>query len=197
MPLRQTLPSEAVKRALREGIADFMDSNDPLAKTLLTASFGLRVFTLGLDKLDESFKQSLQSAGWRFMALSSSGLPIAADVVDRGDGEPPRMISLSRDPVIADMVVAARRIEKSPEVQAKDYDLRLLRIPGVLTEAFWLKPLVGEDHLIVPILTKSRGLLQEKRPLPIADFLSIVRGLANEFRERSNRPPEERPASSL
>ena len=194
MPLRQPQPPEAVRRALQADVADYMESKDPMAKTLAQAPMALRVFTLRLDKIGESFKESPQPAGWRFMALAASGSPIAGEVAVLGDGLP-RMVSLSRDEVITEMVMGARNIQMLPQVQARDYELRLLRIPGVRTEVFWLKPLVGEDHLIIPALTQSKRLLK-KDPLPIAEFLSVLQDLASEFTGKSNAPPAEPPAAN-
>ena len=90
------------------------------------------------------------------------------------------MTSLSRDPLVGKAIQAIHEVESLPEVQQQNYELQVLRIPGILTEAFWLKSLTGAPDLIVPVLTRSRKL-QVMRAYPWEEFLNIVRPIAQYF----------------
>jgi len=196
MPVHKPSPPDAIRRALVAGVADFVDKRDPLRRVLLQAPIGLHVFTLGLDDIlgklptevetakvpgdAEKILGLTKSAGWRFLATGPSGA-IAGDVTLASTGKPARMTSLSRDPLIAKAIQATNEVDTLPEVQKKHYELRVLRIPGILLEAFWLKSLIDDIDLFVPVLTRSTKF-EKLRPYTLQELLLIGRELAEEFR---------------
>jgi hypothetical protein len=181
MSLKRPTPSEPARRALVEGLGDYMDSSHPVGRALLQTPVALHVFTLTLDDVPRGVHKA-RSAGWRFLAVAPSGVPVAGDVIEP-EGLQPRMTGLSLDPIIGRAILATRRVASLPEVEAKDYELQVLRIPGVLTEAFWLKSINGGEDLMVPVLTASK-LLKKMRPYPIGDFFRIVQDLIPEFSDK-------------
>jgi hypothetical protein len=180
MALKKPIPSDITKRALIDGMGDYMDNTDPLRRILIQTPVALHVFTLGLDEVDQGIHKA-KSAGWRFLAVDPAGVPVAGDVIEP-EGLKPRMTGVSRDPIIGRAILAVREVESLAAVQGKDYELQVLRIPGVLTEAFWLKSLNGEGDLMVPVLTASKRF-EKMRPYPVDEFFSIVRELAPGFQE--------------
>ena len=58
----------------------------------------------------------------------------------------------------------------------------MLRIPGLLIEAFWLKSANAGTDLVVPVLTRAREL-RVMQAYRIADFLKIARPMAKKFLE--------------
>jgi hypothetical protein len=67
---------------------------------------------------------------------------------------------------------------KLPEVSSGDYDIRMLRMPGIQnTDALWLKDSGGAEDLIVPIASKSPLVIAGKA-YPAEEFLTLMRQLA-------------------
>ena len=147
MALLKPTPPEAVRRALAIGVADFLDKRDPFRKVLLQAPLALHVFTLGLDDLSHEKPREVEvnrtrpdgggvlagakSAGWRFLAATPSGV-ISGDVIESHSGKPPRLIAVSRDPLVRKAIQATHELESMRESDAKHYQLQVLRIPGIL-----------------------------------------------------------------
>ncbi len=182
MPLIIPIASDSTKRALAAGVADFLDLRDPLANVVKQGNLGLHVFSVGLDDIAEGQEiRGAKSVGWRFLAGDRLGPAVACDVTERQDGLP-KMTAVFQDPLIASAIRATHEVETLPEVRAKDYELRVLRIPGLLIEAFWLISRTGDTDLLIPVLTRSK-LLQVMRPYPVAEFLNIVRPLIAKFRQ--------------
>jgi hypothetical protein len=181
MPLIKPIAPDRTRRALAAGVADYLNKGDPLGRALIRASQGLHVFTLRLqDVLAGEGIRGAKSAGWRFLAGSPLGPAIAGDVIEPGQGAQPKMTSVSRDPLISRAIRAIHEVETLPEVQTSDYELLVLRIPGLLVEAFWLKSRTGAPDLMVPVLTRSRKL-EAMRAYALDDFMDVARGLAQNF----------------
>ena len=53
------------------------------------------------------------------------------------------------------------KLESMRESDAKHYQLQVLRIPGILLEAFWLPYLTHEADLFMPVLTRSEKLRED------------------------------------
>jgi len=175
--------SDQIKRALAAGLLGFTSPNDPLANDLKTGRLGLHIFTLGLRDIANGL-ESVKPAGWRFLAGHPPGEVLAADVTEAipgsGTNAVPKMTSLSHDSLIGGAIRAIHEVETLPELQGHNYELRVLRIPGLLIEAFWLKSLDGGDDLVVPVLTRGAEL-KAMRAYPIAQFLEIARPMVAKF----------------
>src|SRR5258708_29536909 len=180
MSLIKPVPSDQTRRALAAGVKDFVNPGDPTGDVLLQAPQGLHVFAVGLRDIANGVGiEGAKSAGWRFLAGSPIGPAVSGDVIER-EGEAPKMTSLSRDPLVGAAIRATHEVETLPEVRAHDYTLQVLRIPGLLIEAFWLKSQTGGGDLVVPVLARTRQL-QLMRAYPMEEFLSLVKPLTAEF----------------
>jgi hypothetical protein len=164
---------------LTSWLKSFISLSDIRARVLLTAPAGMRykqvVYTLGLQDLNVGMAAATV-VGWRYLAIVN-GLAVAADVTQPAGNTPPKIASISAGPQIHQAIDAIPLIRRLPDVQTANYDLATLRLPGVLTEVYWLKFINGEEHQFVPYLSLNKQL-----PLRVAykwsDFLQRFQGLA-------------------
>ena len=112
---------------------------------------------------------------------------VAANLAQTGD-EPPQMTALTRGPEIASAIRAAQRVRDFPRVKDPqyEYELRVLKIAGLLLEVFWLKAKTGSD-LVVPYFALFRDELNVMRVLQVDDFLKIVKPLAEKRLQNSQQ----------
>ena len=103
--------------------------------------------------------------------------------VETAGGGAPEMASLSRGPEAKVALQAAQDLRKVKQVSEGNYELGVMTIPGLLTEAFWLKwiPSKGQPDdaskdLMVPFFTAQP--LQPMLPYPVKEFLEKARELA-------------------
>jgi hypothetical protein len=157
-----------------------------------------QVFSLGLEPLskDQSIRESAAPANWRFLMAAAGGNGLYA-TVSRHDHEAPEFVGLARGAPAAIAVQADQNVRKLPAAQAENYNLSVLAIPGLLTEAFWLK-WVGPDgkesdparDLIVPFVTAQKELMP-MHPYPVEEFTKKVGPLAKKKLEAYKRLEEE------
>jgi hypothetical protein len=181
MSLIHHRPPAAMQQVLLAGLPDFANSSDPAAGDLYKAEQGHEVYVLSLnDLLRGAGLNAAKDAGWRFISAAAPGGVGAVAHVSNGPDGTPLMRGISYGPEIAAALRAAREVESLPEVAAQHFELWVLRIPGVLVEAYWLKASSGKKDLIVPYLAGTTKL-QLMKTYSVTDFLKIVRALAQEF----------------
>jgi len=184
MPINQPTPPPEIGEAFGAGIGDFMDSvpGQEVSPDLRKKSrIGIQVFTLGLSDL-ETCRPLIESvavaAGWQFLIGDPPGPAFSSEVYQPGSGMP-RVISLSSDKTNQETRWILGTLKHLPEVQNKDYQLQILRVPGLGIEAFWLKSSTPDQpDLVVPF----HSLLAEVKtgiPDPMDDFLEKLRWLAD------------------
>lgn len=196
-------PPHAVSLAYATGIANFLKPGDPpLAETRLGQMHAAPVFVLGLDDLSKGLRlENVRSIGWRFLTGSRSGNALVAEVLVPGPDGLPTLTGVARGPGVARVLQAAQDARKLPEAEGRE--LHVLAIPGLLTEAFWLKAIPGKSKtdFVVPFLTGSKAL-QVMRAYPVRKFLEIIQGLAKkrldskDLKERAARKPDKHPAKT-
>ncbi|MBL8296302.1 MAG: hypothetical protein JNN08_30945 [Bryobacterales bacterium] len=143
----------------------------------ISAWSGFNVFTLQIDHLAEGLGAAVQ-VGWRFVSPNQDA---AADVVAGKSGDQqPRVINLLRYAADDRPLQAVAAVQSLPELNESEYELRVLRIPGILLEAFWLVSAEGNRDLLVPVLTRS-SRFKRMNAYPVTEFLKIARVLADEF----------------
>jgi hypothetical protein len=179
--LREPAPPPSLERTLNRNLGNFLQPGDPtLPDAQRAIRTGQQVFSVGLKPLSQGRKlgESANPRSWRFSIPARSGPPLFVTVT-RQDGDPPQITGLSRGPQAAIYVKAAQDVRKLPEVTEHDYELRILAIPGLLTECFWLKwlPENPDRDLIVPFATAQKELMP-LHPYSAGDFLKIVGPLA-------------------
>ena len=132
-------------------------------------------FTIGLEELaKEQVRLPATAVGWRYIIGNRLGQALSA-TVDSND----KLVGLSRGPAVTAGLRVARELKTLPEAADGKYEIRLLTIPGLLTEAFWLKSLDGKPDLIVPFSTEQE--LRLGYPYSIEKFLKIMRPLAEDW----------------
>jgi hypothetical protein len=160
MRLSKPSPPTQVVSALTTSLPDFIDPNHPAATALLQNYEAHEVYTVGLDEIQNfssttNLNTMATSVGWRFVATGTTG-----NLGCHVSGSGPKLSGLASTPEIHTVAqrlaqiddLAARPSGNWRDVPDGDYELRALRIPGLLMEAMWLhcpsNP--GQDH-IVPI----------------------------------------------
>jgi hypothetical protein len=187
MRLTKPAPPPEIMSALSTGLKDFVEPNDPLAG--LPYHEAHEVFSLGLDKakVDAVDLKTATSTGWRFMA-SGAGADLGCHV-GRTGGTGPKFMGVTRTPEIHVLLHRLRQVDehmrKPPgeyleKQHDQDYELRALRIPGLLIEAFWLHcPRDPEHDHVVPHagFLENVGLVPIKA-YPAKEFFDKVREAA-------------------
>lgn len=151
-----------------------------------------------------SIDHVVKPVGWQCFAASVEE-PEHAGVVGevmpvykapRQSGEfagPLRMTSLAYGEVVNDGYKRALRMHKECErIPGGDYEPRMLRIPGLLITAFWMKSIAKppQEDLIVPIHHMLPALSEPYYPVSV--FLQRVQPLA---KERLNNTVQEEPSA--
>jgi len=169
-------------------LQSFISLQDPRAQVLLTAAPQLRfrqqLYSLGLQDMVAmpengavaAARNSAKPGGWRYLS-TVHGFSAAASVVESAAGLPLRITGLSSGLAISQAVDAILKIQQLTGIQALTYGLVTLRIPGVRTEAYWLKSVTGLDDRIVPFLSLNREL-RIGQSYTVQEFLQAVRQAA-------------------
>ncbi|MFL6464692.1 MAG: hypothetical protein ACJ73N_09825 [Bryobacteraceae bacterium] len=126
---------------------------------------------------------NIRLVGWRFFAGEPSGEIVVGDV---SATTPPTVNSLYYGSSARNIYQATLALERLGEVDASDFHLRLLRIPGALFEGFWLKPASNNDGLIVPYGRSFDRERQDGKPFEIHDFLRTLRSVDKQFFRRKD-----------
>jgi hypothetical protein len=198
MALTKAAPQneKEVTWALQARLRDFIQPSESLHHPL-TDVYRLKhtqaVYVVGLGDLLKSGLEGAKLNCWRYLAGSSLGHAAGGEVSFLGSGNTtPILNGLLYGPEVTVFVQSADRFLsqywETYDGYADNYELRILSIPGLLVEAFWLKcsPAQGDtassagagkaaaapDHLI-PFLSGSRRL-ELMRDYPIDEFLKIV-----------------------
>jgi hypothetical protein len=194
MPLTKPIPEQPQwQQAFVKGLLPFLrgranpDEVVDILNRLPDEYHPLQVYTLKLENLENLVRDSViagaKMAGWRFLAGGELGAPVAGHVSMSAEGQGWKMTNLSHGPPIAEFLQAVLRlaplIEQIVELQAQNYELRMLSIPGLLIEAFWLKSPAGDRDYVVPYNALS-GELLEKPFLKMDEFLRTIGKLAGE-----------------
>jgi hypothetical protein len=198
MSLTEPHPPHAVSLAYATGIAKFLKPGDPsLTDTHPGHQHAGQVFVLGLDDLSKGMElKNAPSLGWRFLTGARSGSALIAEVLAAGPDGQPKLTGVSRGPGVTRTLHASQDVRKLPEGEGRE--LQVLAIPGLLTEAFWLKAIPGKsnDDFVVPFLTTAKELLV-MHPYEAGKFLAIAQELANKrlaAKDLAPKPPKPEPA---
>ena len=179
MSFTEPNPPHAVSLAYTTGIAKFLKAGDPsLTDTHPGHQHAAQVFVLGLEDLCKRVElKNARPLGWRFLTGARSGNALVADVLVVGPDGQPTLTGVSRGPGVTRTLHASQDLRKLPE--AEGHELQVLAIPGLLTEAFWLRAIPGKskNDFVVPFLTTSKELLV-MRPYSPKEFLEIAKELA-------------------
>jgi hypothetical protein len=146
-----------------------------------------QVFSLALSDL--ASEGAPRPMGWRLFAGNNQGKTVLGHVIQPPAGGWKLTGCFYRDRVW-DILQASLALASLRAVQQADYELRLLTIPGLNLEAFWLfakQP--GQSDLVVPFPAAPNqpiSGLNTAGTFTMANFQSIVSPLA---KQRTSSPP--------
>src|SRR5438270_8819872 len=100
-------------------------------------AFGLEQIVAGATPADTDL------IGWRFLTNIAPGIAIAADVNRREVDQAPVFGGISYGPQIAKAIQSAVNLRTLDTVPPGTYKVVLLRIFGLLIDAFWLRPSIS------------------------------------------------------
>jgi hypothetical protein len=143
----------------------------------------LQGFVLSLrDAANNTGVVSPAHVGWRFFAGGARNKTVLGSVVQRRHAW--KLVAVHYGNVVWETLNASQLLNSTPpaQVQAEDYELRLLAIPGLNLEVFWLgAQKAGSVDLIVSVpsaLSRFIHLPTPSGPLEIPAFLAEIRPLA-------------------
>ncbi|MBV9770995.1 MAG: hypothetical protein JOZ32_15585 [Bryobacterales bacterium] len=107
----------------------------------LKSSIAIQVFTVSLyDAANNTGALSPKSSGWRFFAGDEQGKTVLGRVTKSGPNQAWKLAAVHYGDLVWETRNAVLSLEKSPpqELQGKDYELRIMAIPGLNLEVFWM-----------------------------------------------------------
>jgi len=210
-------PTDGWLKKLRTSLAAFAPSGDPVT-TLLNEDYGGGhcVYSVGLKKIEglKKLDEINTPLYWRFLAQGADTATGAACLATHESSKlPAKVMAALNGPEVADILKSAENLNHLKEVRGKPnnhYELRVLRMPALSVEAFWLKSLTGkpEDDLIVPYglvvdgsdsikLPGGKTQLKKDHAYPVAEFLEMMQGAARHRRDADDKAPQARYNRSL
>ncbi|HUA19842.1 MAG TPA: hypothetical protein VMU80_10535 [Bryobacteraceae bacterium] len=179
MAITKPVPSPAVRQAFRQGLEEMIQMGRA-PRDLAKAVDPQQIYVLAVSDIAEGAGvAAARPAVWEFLVGSAAGPAVAVCIAHPPKGKSPRMTSLTRGAIPAEAIEATRQVERLPQVQTRDYELRRLRISGLSIGAFWLKPQAGARDLAVPYHAIHHEL-QRMRPYPMGEFMTVIRRLARQ-----------------
>ena len=184
----------AFRQALREGAPVFTDHERAMAELLSSATVGVPLFTASLDDVDKGQKPREEpSTTWRFMARGPAG-PVIFGEVSNLKGRP-KLVRVSKDPRSLLVLNATADIDERSELRDDNYELRLLRVSGVLVEALWLHSTTGKTDWFFPVLSASNEL-RINHAYSSDEFFAKLRDMSERFRQFDKTRPEWPPSKA-
>jgi hypothetical protein len=165
-----------------------------------------KVSTLGLPDVLEGGKgiDGARAGGWRIAARSGEEV-IAADIYMRDpvrqepeatlEADPPKLACIRRGGEILNMFNKIQELPKltsSNNIPEQPFFLDLLLLPGLVTEALWLRPKDPTQKVsyVVPFNTLIKQIDREK-VYSGTDFIQVVRPTAEHWHRYREHPPSE------
>jgi hypothetical protein len=122
------------------------------------------------------------AVGWRFFVGSSPGATVLGRMVQIAPSNTWKLTGVFYGQRVAQALAASYGLGSLPQVQAADYELRLLAVPGLNLEAFWLAAQkAGSVDFIIPFPASTGQViqvLQSPSPYQMMTFLFLIRSLA-------------------
>jgi hypothetical protein len=115
--------------------------------------------------------------GWRYLAHRGSRVLASSEVSADTDGRAIGLEQVNVGPYVESTAQALVDLSENEEIQAGDYELRILKIPALCAVALWLSPPDGERNLFVP-LTPTPDYLEAGRIYPEDEVLDACEGPA-------------------
>jgi hypothetical protein len=122
------------------------------------------------------------SVGWRFLAGHGPTESVLGRMVQNPSTKAWKLTGVFFGERVWAAYVASESLSALPEAAKDDYELRVLAVPGLNLEAFWLvAQTAGSVDLIVPFpqgLDQIIPSLRAQNPYKLVTFLALIRPLA-------------------
>lgn len=202
-------PTGGWMQKLKTSLAAFAHSGDPVT-AVLNDEYGPGhcVYSVGLDTIKglEKLDSINTPLYWRFLARGEGAATGAACLATHESSKlPPKVMAALNGPEVAEILETAENLNTLPEITGNPnhhYELRVLRIPALCLEAFWLKSLTGtpEEDLIVPygLVAKDKHTiklpggtsLKKDQAYPVAKFLEDIQSAARHRCDAEKKAPQ-------
>jgi hypothetical protein len=140
------------------------------------------VYHLGLDQLSGGAGlDTAEPVADRFLVMGANETVASAELA-RGGG-----FQATEGPYAEATAAAIRAAEASPELADGNYELRVLRIPGIYLMAVWLKDEDGDGDVVIPLEPAPQPLEAGRHYSP-ADLLAELETLAKRRLEFDDTP---------
>jgi hypothetical protein len=212
-------PSGRWVENLRKSMADFAAPGDPLTSVFYDDKWVGRqavhcVYSVGLKTVRELRRlgQIDKPFCWRFIAGGHQTMTSATGcwATHEASGAPPKVMASLQSREMADILACAEMLNDLHELKDRPndaYDLRVLRIPGLCLEAFWLKcPNDERNDLLVPyglvlqsanrIKLPGGATLEKNKAYSPEEFLKIIQESAHKRLMADENPPRARRTSA-
>ena len=148
-------------------------------------AYAQQVFVLGLaDAAANTGIGAAVPAGWRFFAGDASGKVVLGRVAQSQAAGGWKLTAVHYSDRVWTALQQSRALDALPQLQGGDYELRVLTVPGLNLEAFWLAgKSPGASDLVVPFPVSPNqpiGALNQQSVYSMADFLAAIQPLAYE-----------------
>lgn len=184
------VPDE-IKRLFLEGIEDFLWQETELRARIRDPAArieGAPLFTLGIeDILSGAGAGAAQPAGWRLFVETDLGT-VAGDVTRPYTGNEVLLRSVNRAAEAVETLQAIRALCRRPGIESvPDFELRLLRIPGIATEFCWFRSPLPDKDVFSPVISGAPQfhILSELSP---PEFMAAAKETALQFRRFDELP---------
>jgi hypothetical protein len=162
-------------------VVDFPQQSDEVTQAMLAGWRQIlnpqKVYVLGVQEVhDGTPPTDLDYAGWHYLALLAPDTGLAHRVSQQ-TGQPAIFAGLSFGRQAAGALQASQQIANLPGVPDGAYEARMLSVPGLLTESFWLKATPPASDVVVAYDSNAPGV-QLMYPYSMAQFLQILKPLA-------------------
>jgi len=144
--------------------------------------YGHPVYSMGIPGLAGVAALSPRLIGTNFTLPDSNGLCVSGDVPENAVQGVALRASKKLGPAVDKSHSAFLQLSSFREVATNDFEVRLLRIPGLRFEAFWLKappylPNFSADDLVYPFISFHKEI-PESQIVSMTDFMKVARPLA-------------------
>jgi hypothetical protein len=193
-PITQVITVD-VKKALLDGVPafrSFTSAEPALQQALLQATQGFQVFTLTIPDVlpTGAGLKGAQLSGWR-IAVANGGAAIAGDVytMARGGKQPlpagaPRLACIRQGQEVTNMLQTIADLSAptlADQLPAEPFNVQLLIMPGLYTDALWLQPQTGTTpSYIVPFHTLVANVRLNYAYIE-QDIIALLRPIAEKW----------------
>jgi hypothetical protein len=127
--------------------------------------------------------------GWRYLVQTQAGTVASSEVAADAGGQPTVFAQLNEGPFVESTARSLREVVGIPQVEAGNFEVRMLRIPAIYVMALWLKDLDGGADLVVP-LDPAPDFLEAGRAYTEEEFLGVLESPARQRLEFDDSPQD-------